>query len=327
MKKLLVLFMLIVLTLSGCSTSNNTTKDNTTDDNTATSEEVNSVDKVMFTYVTSPLNVPSIIEKNKEIFKSNLDGIKVEYSEITSGADQTQALASGDIQILYAVGGSSVILSAASGADIKILNMYSRAPEAFCLYTKDDSLTSPASLKGKKIAGPMGTNLHELLVSYLKSDDMSIDDVEFLNMSIPDALAAMENGSIDVALLGGPAAYSADKAGLHKIADGKGYIDAIIAVATTNKFYDEHKDVIDKITKAQQEIITFMNENSEETKKIVMEALEIDEEAFDTMYPQYDFSLEVSQEDKDGLQRTADFMLENNMIEKAVDTSTLFIEK
>ena len=52
-------------------------------------------------------------------------GIEVDYAELTSGADQTQALASGDVQVLYAVGGTSVILSAANGADIKVLNMYS----------------------------------------------------------------------------------------------------------------------------------------------------------------------------------------------------------
>ena len=30
-------------------------------------------------------------------------GIEVDYAELTSGADQTQALASGDVQVLYAV--------------------------------------------------------------------------------------------------------------------------------------------------------------------------------------------------------------------------------
>ena len=118
-----------------------------------------SIDHLTVTYVTSPLNIPSIVEKENHIFENTL-GIPVDYAEITSGADQTQALASGDVQLLYAVGGTSVILSAANGADIKVLNMYSRAPEAFCMYSKDDSLTTPESLRGKVIAGPAGTNLH-----------------------------------------------------------------------------------------------------------------------------------------------------------------------
>lgn len=137
--------------------------------------------------VTSPLNLPSIVEKEEGIFTKAFadDGIEVKYAEITSGADQTQALAAGDVQVLYAVGATSVILSAANDADIKVLNMYSRSPKAFCMYSKDESISSPADLRGKTIAGPVGTNLHELLAAYLATADMTVDDVNFVNMGIP----------------------------------------------------------------------------------------------------------------------------------------------
>ena len=100
-------------------------------------KEEKNLEKLVFTYVTSPLNVPTIVEEEKEIFSDTFEemGIDVEYAELTSGAEQTQALASGDVQVLYAVGATSVILSAANGADIKVLNMYSRSPKAFCLYS------------------------------------------------------------------------------------------------------------------------------------------------------------------------------------------------
>ena len=114
-------------------------------DQTGAQKAASGLDKLVFTYVTSPLNVPTIIERNQNIFADDFGkmGISVEYAEINSGADQTQALASGDVQVLYAVGATSVILSAANGADIKVLNMYSRSPKAFSMYATDDSLTSP----------------------------------------------------------------------------------------------------------------------------------------------------------------------------------------
>lgn len=66
--------------------------------------------ELTITHVTSPLNVPSIVQKNNNIFeeefKNNGMDIRVNYAEITSGADQIQALASGDVDILYAVGGT-----------------------------------------------------------------------------------------------------------------------------------------------------------------------------------------------------------------------------
>ena len=124
-----------------------------------TAEDTSSLDSLTFTYVTSPLNLPSIVEKEEGIFTKAFadDGIEVKYAEITSGADQTQALAAGDVQVLYAVGATSVILSAANDADIKVLNMYSRSPKAFCMYSKDESISSPADLRGKTIAGPVGS--------------------------------------------------------------------------------------------------------------------------------------------------------------------------
>ena len=340
MKKLIALGLAACMTfsLAGCSGSASketeaasaaeTTAEASTEAETsaeAAADAETSVDKLTVTYVTSPLNVPTIIEKDQGIFEKEL-GVPVEYAELTSGADQTQALASGDVQVLYAVGATSVILSAANGADIKVLNMYSRSPKAFCMYSKDDTLTSPESLKGKTIAGPTGTNLHELLVSYLAQADMTLDDVNYVNMSIPDAKAGLDGGSVDVALLAGAAAYNAEKQGCHKVTDGEGLIKAIIAVATTQKFYDEHPEVIAQLEKSQQEIADFMKENPDETISIVAKELDLDEEAVKDMYGYYDFSLDISDDDKEGFQKTADFMLESGMIDEPLDVNTLFIQ-
>ena len=112
------------------------------------------------TYVKSPLNVPSIVEQDQEIFASVFGpmGYDVQYSDLTTGPEQTQALASGDIQFLNAVGATSVILSASNDADIKIMSIYSRSPKAFKLFAKDDSIKTAKDLKGKKVAGPKGNH-------------------------------------------------------------------------------------------------------------------------------------------------------------------------
>lgn len=340
MKKLIALGLAACMTfsLAGCSGSAGketaaasaaeTTAETSAEAETsakATADAETSIDKLTVTYVTSPLNVPTIIEKDQGIFEKEL-GVPVEYAELTSGADQTQALASGDVQVLYAVGATSVILSAANGADIKVLNMYSRSPKAFCMYSKDESLTTPESLKGKTIAGPTGTNLHELLVSYLAQADMTLDDVNYVNMSIPDAKAGLDGGSVDVALLAGANAYNAEQQGYHLVADGEGLISALIAVATTQKFYDEHPDVIKKLNAAQEEIASYMANNQEATMETVAATLDLDVDAVKEMYGFYDFSTEITDADKEGFQKTADFMYESGMIENELDVNTLFIQ-
>jgi len=282
------------------------------------------------THVTSPLNVPSIIQKANNVFadefKANGKDVTINYADITSGADQTQALASGDVDVLYAVGGTSVISAAANGADIKILNMYSRSPEAFCMYSHDASIKSAQDLKGKTIVGPAGTNLHQLLIAYLEKAGMTIEDVNFVNMAIPDAKAALDGKSADVALLAGPTAYKAGQQGYNLVTNGKGLTDAVIAVAVTEKFYNEHKEDLEIFKQAEANIIKYMNENHDEAMEIVAKELDLDKAAVEEMYKQYDFSIETTDADVQAFQNVADFMLKTEMIENEVNVKDLFIK-
>lgn len=197
--------------------------------------------------------------------------------------------------------------------------------KAFCLYSRD-SVTSPEELRGKTVAGPAGTNLHELLVSYLATADMTIDDVNYVNMSIPETKAALDGGSIDAALVAGAAAYQANQQGYHLITDGEGLIDAIIAVAVTDEFYDKYPEVIEKLMQAQEEIAGFIRENEKEALEIAAETLDLELTAVEEMIEYYDFSTEITEVDRQGFQSTADFMYEAGMIDSKLDVSTLFYE-
>lgn len=314
MKRILAIFLTLVLvvSLAACGGSN---KDFT-------------VDKVNVTYVTSPLNVPSIIEKHQSSLAQVYSemGLEFGYSDLTSGADQTAALASGDIQILNAVGGSSVLLAAANGADIAIISMYSRAPGAFCMFSNDESLTTPESLRGKTIAGPKGTNLHELLVAYLATAGMTVDDVNYVSMDIPSASSALESNSIDCALLGGAAAYNAQKAGKHLVCNGEGLIAATICTACSREFYEKNPEIIHAFLDNQESILQYMNEHEDEALQIAADTLDMALEDVQAMYPLYNFSMEVSDEDVQLLQSTEEFLFGSGMIENHVDVNSLFLE-
>ena len=305
----LTLILICSLALTGCGKQNDLTG-------------------ITVTYVTSPLNVPSIVEKNHGIFAENMKKLGIEtvqYSELTSGADQTQALASGDIQFLYCVGATSVILSAANGADIRIISMYSRSPEAFCLFSNDSSIDTPEALRGKTIAGPQGTILHELLVAYLAGGGMTLADVNFINTSIPDAMAALAGGSVDCALLAGAAAYNTKAAGTHLVTNGKGLVEATICCATTQKFYDGHKDVVKAFLEAQQAVLDYVKEHEDDALQEAADTLDLDIQAVRDMYAYYDFDMTIRDSDITAMTSTMQFMLDNGMIENPVDINGLVI--
>ena len=87
------------------------------------------LDKISLTYIKTPLNFHSIVERKLGIFAKHFAkfNLPVEYSSLTNGPDQVHALAAGDIHFLNAVGSTSVFLSASNGADIKILSIFGRS--------------------------------------------------------------------------------------------------------------------------------------------------------------------------------------------------------
>lgn len=322
----LLLFTLIgalcALALVGCGSQSNSS-------NSSESDGGHTVDHVVMTYVQSPLNVPSIVEKDQQSFENAFAplGVTMEYSNLTSGADQTAALASGDIQLLNCVGGTSVIISAANGADIKILSVYARNPKAMTIYSQDGSINSPEDLRGKTIAGPKGTTLNELLAAYLNTAGMTLDDVNFISMDIPSARAALEGGSVDVALLAGPNAYNAEKEGMHKVTDGEGLVTAVSVTATTQKFYDENKDICDAFLATQRETVAYLDSNYEDAMQMTADATDLDLTAVEEMYPLYDFNPNITEEDIASLQQTEQFLLASGMIDNEVDVRSLIIEQ
>lgn len=282
---------------------------------------------ITVTYVKSPLNVPSIVEKEEGIFAEHFAelGYDVAYSDLTTGPEQTQALASGDIQFLYAVGATSVILSASNEADIKIISTYSRSPEAFKLFGQDDSIKSPEDLRGKKVAGPKGTILHELLVAYLATAGMTEDDIEFLSMGIPDSQAALAGGSVDAALLAGPTAYNMEKDGFPVITDGKGLTEATIVVATSGAYAAEHPEEVKTFLEAQQAVLDFIENEEDTAMEETAKETELSIEAVLEMVPMYDFDMTIKDSDIEAMKKTMNFMLENGMIENEVSIEDLIL--
>lgn len=280
---------------------------------------------ISVTYVKSPLNVPSIVEKDQEIFVKRFGelGYGVSYSDLTTGPEQTQALASGDIQFLYAVGATSVILAASNEADIKIISTYSRSPKAFKLFGKDDSIQSPEDLRGKKVAGPKGTILHELLVAYLAGAGMTEADIEFVSMGIPDSQAALAGGSVDAALLAGPTAYNMEKDGFPVITDGTGLTEATIVVATSGAYIDSHPDEVKAFLEAQKQVLDSIQADEEAAMEATAKETGLTVDAVKEMYPMYDFDMTIYDSDIEAMKKTEIFMKDNGMIENDVDIESL----
>lgn len=94
--------------------------------------------------------------------------------------------------------GAAAFVARANGVPIKTVGVFSQPEWAALVVGRDSSITSPAQLKGKKIAATRGTDPYFFLLQTLRKfglDDRK--DVEIINLQHSDGRAALERGDVD----------------------------------------------------------------------------------------------------------------------------------
>ncbi|WP_244835372.1 NrtA/SsuA/CpmA family ABC transporter substrate-binding protein [Clostridium sp. BJN0001] len=308
-----------IVSLIGCSSTSNT--------NSKTTESIDYPKEINITYVKSPLNVPSIIQKKDNLFGKEFgkDNINVNFENITSGPEQTAALAAGEIDFLHALGGTSALIAASKGVDLKIINTYSRSPKGFMILTKDPSIKTAKDLKDKKVAGPKGTILHQVLIAALSKEGCTENDVKFMNMGIPEASSALESGSVDASLLAGPAALKEINNGATVVADGEGLVDGIIVTAVSTKFAEKYPELVERFKKVENETLDYINNNEDECLQKVSDEVGLTLDETKEMYKWYDFNIDITENDINSLNDTQKFLIDNKMQDSKIDINKIIL--
>ncbi|MBP2640289.1 MAG: transporter substrate-binding protein [Firmicutes bacterium] len=282
-------------------------------------------DTINISYVKLPLNVPSIVEKKLNLFEKEFgkDNIKVVFPEITEGPKMTEAMAAGSLDFSNALGGTSAILAASNGVKLKVIGMYSRAPKAFTLMAKDPAIKTVADLKGKQVAGPKGTILHQLLLAAQAKEGLKADDVAFINMGIPPAMTAMLNGNVEAALIAGPAVSKAIEAGAHIVTTGEGLLDATIVIAVREDFLAKYPDLVKRYLNVHTASLQYMKDHPEEIYGMTAQETGLSLEQVKNMVGLYDFDPTIKESDIIDLEKTQEFLKQNGMLTKPIDIRSM----
>jgi len=277
--------------------------------------------EINISYVRSPFNLPLIIMKERGMAEKafGAKGIKVNYYEITSGAKQSEAIAAGSLDIASVINSASVILANAAGNPVEIFAGFSRPEKMFTIMTANPDIKTPADLKGKKIAGPKGTVLHELLVAALKKEGLSANDVEHINMGIPNAVQAMLSGKVDCALAAAASVVNAEKNGGRILVTCEGYVSPLLISACSKDFAKNHPDMLRLYTETYKEAKDWMEANMDEALAIGAKVQDISMEDARKLYAWSNFTDHLTDVDLEALEYDVNFMLETGMIEKSID--------
>ncbi|MDR2893364.1 MAG: NrtA/SsuA/CpmA family ABC transporter substrate-binding protein [Deltaproteobacteria bacterium] len=289
--------------------------------------------QVTISYVKSPFNLQSIVMKEHQLLEKELAplGVSVNWVEINSGARQAQALAAGDMDVAGVMNSTSLLMGVSEGLPLKYVAGVARPTDLFAIigrpdkFGKSDGPTSIANLKGKTVVGPMGTVLHQLLAAALAREGLSVKDVRFVSMDIPQSFAALQSGQADAALLAGNMIIKAEAEGAPKLATAAGLVTPKLGLVATDDFIANHPDRLRAVIAAHDKAWSWIEENHAEAMALGAKIQGISLEEAELFFAWSHFTQRMSAADIESMKDDMQFLLDNNMMRRPVEVETLFI--
>lgn len=283
--------------------------------------------EINIVYVKAPFNLQNIVMKEKGMLEKAFekDGVKVNWKNITSGSKQTQAMAGGSIDISAVMNTASLLMANGAGNKVLIATGVAHPADTFAIVGKPGSSFSVKDLKGKKIAGPKGTVLHQLLVAALAKEGLSINEVEFISMDQPSALSALLAGHIDGALLAASGVIKAENAGSKVITTAKDLVNVNLVTTVRADFAKKYPEALETVVKVQREALAWIEKNPKEALALGAKEHGIDLKDAEKLASWSNYYNTLTEKDIKGLEADQDFLIKNKMMENPVDVKALVL--
>ena len=271
---------------------------------------------------------PIFLSEEQGIWNDHALDLAIETAN--SSPNIISAIMSGDYQIGYG-GVTSVFQAVENGIDLQIIAPASATADDpdnginDILVLPDSEFQTAADLEGRKVAvNALGGYVQLLAMIAIKEEGGNPDQVEWVELPVPDQPAALENGNIDAFVAGEPFGTLGRKDGLRTLANPHALLSdgAVVAgvwfanraeVETNPEFYGE---IVDALNEAN----IYAGENDEELRAAIADLTGIDPglaaEIRLGSYGKYDLSPE-------NLQPLADAALEFGVVQSAPDLDAM----
>ncbi len=285
------------------------------------------LETISITYVKAPFNLQNIVMKERGMLEDafKADGVKINWRVINSGAVQGQAMASGDLDFSAVMNTASVLMAAGAGNPIGIATGVGHPEKVFAIIGKPGTNYSIRDLKGRKVVGPKGTVLHQLLVAALVKEGMSISDVDFVSMDPAKAMTAVVSGSADAGLVAAGLIIKANEAGAKTITTCEGLVTPNLVMAVRRAFAEQYPEAYEKVVATNRAALAWIREHKDEALAMGAKEQGISVENAAKLYDWSGFYDTLDESDVKGLEADQKFLVENGMMEKTVDVRSLLM--
>lgn len=284
-------------------------------------------DQINIAYVKDPFNLQNIVMKQHQSLEKEFqkDGIKINWVSINSGAQQAQAMAAGSLDVSAVMNTASLLMANGAGNKVLVATGVARPTQVFAVVGKAGQQMKIEDLKGKKVAGPKGTVLHQVLVAALKSKGMSINDVEFIQMDPGKAYAALMGKHVDAALLAASLIIKSNQAGAKTVVTADGLVNPLLVMAVSEKFANENSALLERIVKVHRQTTKWIYENYDQAIAMGAKEAGVSLQDADKLAKWSHYFDVITDEDLQSLKSDQAFLLENNMMQNKVNTDQLVL--
>lgn len=235
-------------------------------------------------YFPNITHAPALVGVEKGIFAEKLgSNVTLQTSAFNAGPAAVEAIFNGAIDATYI--GPNPAINAFAKSNGEAIRIISGATSGGAYLVVNPSITSPAGLKGKKIATPQLGNTQDVaLRSWLKANNLKSDvqgggDVSIVPQENAQALEAFKTGTIHGAWVPEPWATRMIQEGKGKVLvdektlwPGGQYVTTHVIVRTA--FLSEHPDAVKKLLEGHVAAVDFANSNPAEAKALVNQGLQ-----------------------------------------------------
>jgi NitT/TauT family transport system substrate-binding protein len=186
------------------------------------------------------------------------------------------ALLANDIQMVSSAGDVLVAAALRGGDTVMVAGVVNKGLQR--IVAKPEFKT-PADLKGKRIGVTrIGAVSHSVLLMMLPRWKMTVSDVQVMQIgSSPNALAALDKGGLEAAVLTIPYMFVAEDRGYRVVAD-MGDTDLYYLhtmMATTRSYVKGNRDKVSRFLKGYLEGLAFVKQNKRDAIDVVRKKLRL----------------------------------------------------
>lgn len=257
--------------------------------------------------------IPLIIAREEGWLEEELAeyGVEVVWNDFESGPPINESMAA-DLSDVGTLGDVPIVSAIAAGQDNQVVLIAAEGERAYAILTAADSdIDSIADLKGKTIATTIGSTGHNLFEKALSTEGLSFDDVTLVNISAGDAGTVLSGGEADAVAIWEPNVTRLVENGTAKVLTYGGDVGllGVNPLVADSKFVEENPEIIKVIIEQYARGVAEIDNISEDTLKAVAEYLSLDEKQVLTVASNWDYTVDITDEDIAGLQDTISFLV------------------